>query len=432
MDEDTARQIQESLAKLLKQNEEMSEKITELQRENVEMKRQASSVAERVQKNKEKWVEASEQSVILMKELLTVKEELLADNVEEEYFENVELERLWMQFRNVGNDSHGEDVKPKIKIETLDEMVSGGQFNGTGKEERLDMTFGENGDCSVVSMRRFVERYKVVRELNMRARLTGWDSAEHRAGKLRLSLKGDAFDFVSLSSSMCEAWTMDDEKLIAKLKDKFINVQAIELNILNFEKCIQENKETLSEYQTRLQRLVKEAYDGDSQRELDRKVAWKFVSGVSDERVRRKMLENGWMKNRKESKSLEELLKLAEVTKRTEDAVRILGKETVTVNALSEEKNVASFNSNRTTPADRRERQKTNSSESTGSGSGSRKGSSSSSSDLPLDFLQCYYCNKSHRGGWLYCSKRKSENPNWRPTRSRFGSTSQKSRKDFR
>ena len=62
MDEDTARQIQESLAKLLKQNEEMSEKITELQRENVEMKRQASSVAVRIQKNKEKWVEASEQS----------------------------------------------------------------------------------------------------------------------------------------------------------------------------------------------------------------------------------------------------------------------------------------------------------------------------------------------------------------------------------
>ena len=73
----------------------------------------------------------------------------------------------------------------------------------------------------------------------MRSRLTGWDSAEYRAGKLKLCLRGDAFDYLSLSSSMCEAWTFDDEQMIARLKDK-----AIELNILNFERCTQDGKET--------------------------------------------------------------------------------------------------------------------------------------------------------------------------------------------
>ena len=230
---------------------------------------------------------------------------------------------------------------------------------------------------------------------------------------------------------MCEAWTFDDEQMIARLKDKFINVQAIELNILNFERCTQDGKETLSEYQIRLQRLVKEAYDGDSQRELDRKVAWKFVSGVSDERVRRRMLEEGWMKNRQEAKSLEELLKLAEVTKRTDDAVKVLGKETAVINAVNEV-SVAAINR---AAGEQRDRHKTNSSESMRSGgSSSSKNGFSSASDNPSDYLLCFYCNRKHRGGWRHCTRRKSENPNWKPPASRFASSdrSYRDRKDFR
>ena len=231
---------------------------------------------------------------------------------------------------------------------------------------------------------------------------------------------------------MCEAWTFDDEQMIARLKDKFINVQIIELNILNFERCTQDGKETLSEYQTRLQRLVKEAYDGDSQRELDRKVAWKFVSGDSDERVRRRMLEEGWMKNRQEAKSLEELLKLAEVTKRTDDAVKVLAKEMAVINALNEV-SVAAINR---AAGEQRDRHKKNSSESIRSGGrSSSKNGFSSASDNPLDYLLCFYCNRKHRGGgWRHCTRRKSENPNWKPPASRFASSdrSYRDRKDFR
>ena len=71
----------------------------------------------------------------------------------------------------------------------------------------------------------------------------------------------------------------------------------------------------------RLRRLVKEAYDGDNQPELDKRVPWKFVSGVQDKQITKKLMETGWMLDKRHAKPLEELLKLAEVTKQTDDAV---------------------------------------------------------------------------------------------------------------
>ena len=355
------------------------------------MKVEAQGAAARIKKNKEVWKSLCDGVTELLGDMSATKVKLLEDGVALEYFTNEVLETSWRELWKLGDkDSANRENTTQVKEEVL-QVTPGQPFNGIGGEEKMEITFGEGGDCSAVSMRRFLERYKVARDLNMRSRLTGWDSAEYRAGKLKLCLRGDAFDHLSLSSSMCEAWTFDDEQMIARLKDKFINVQAIELNILNFERCTQDGKETLSEYQTRLQRLVKEAYDRDSQRELDCKVAWKFVSGVSDERVRRRMLEEGWMKNRQEAKSLEELLKLAEVTKRTDDAVKALGKETAVINALNEV-SVAAINR---AAGDH----KTNSSESIRSGgSSSSKNGFSSASDNPLDYLLCFYCNRKHRG----------------------------------
>ncbi len=195
--------------------------------------------------------------------------------------------------------------------------------------------------------------------------------------------------------------------IIEKLKDRYLKIQAIEVNILNFEKSSQESKELLNEYLVRLQQLVKDAYEGDEQSKLDRKVAWKFVSGVSDEKVKRKLMEGGWMLNRREAKPLEELLKIAEITKQTEDAVKAMKTEG-TVASLTEE-NVGMINANRF---------KKSSSESNNSGN-SKSSVSSNSSGIALEFIMCWYCKKQHRGGWFYCDKRKKENPAWRPERDR-------------
>ena len=192
--------------------------------------------------------------------------------------------------------------------------------------------------------------------------------------------------------------------MLAKLQDKFINVQAVEMNILHFEQSFQEPKETLGEYMSRLRRAVSEAYNGDSQQELDRKDTWRFVSGMAEKRIRDKLLESGWMLNRQQAKPLDELEKIAEYTKRSEDASRAMSKNVGPGNISAfegEEGMISAFNRRGSNP-----RSKTPSLESKGSNSsqGSRQ---SSGSDLPSDNLQCYYCKQSHRGGWFYCAKRK-------------------------
>ncbi len=240
----------------------------------------------------------------------------------------------------------------------------------------------------------------------------------------------DAFDYVTFEDSMQRAWSRNDEMIIEKLKDRYLNIQAIEVNILNFEKSHQEGKELLNEYLARLQQLVKDAYEGDEQKELDRKIAWKFVSGVSDEKIRRKLMEEGWMKNRREAKPLEELLKMAEITKQTEDAVKALKPEG-TIATLAEQENATGMiNANRFKKA---------SSESNNSNSSKTSGSSNSYG-LALEFISCWYCKKQHRGGWFYCDKRKKEDPSWRPERrsqsvksfqSHSEKSSKRSNKDF-
>ena len=58
----------------------------------------------------------------------------------------------------------------------------------------------------------------------MAAKLRGWDSKLYRANKLKLALQGDAFDFVTFEDSMGKLWTKDDDAIITKLKDRYLNV----------------------------------------------------------------------------------------------------------------------------------------------------------------------------------------------------------------
>ena len=71
-------------------------------------------------------------------------------------------------------------LEPEAARETVkkepDELITPGvPFDSVGKEERIDEFFGRDGDYTALSMRRFVERFKVVKGLNMKARLRGWD-----------------------------------------------------------------------------------------------------------------------------------------------------------------------------------------------------------------------------------------------------------------
>ena len=408
--------MQKSLEKLMETNVEMAEKIKVLEKE----RDSAATIVVKTENDKKQWAEVNIEMHDLLEKMVLIRKELLEDRVEESFLREkaVKLEEYPELMEVLGCIPGGNTEFFKRETEKQEEELQAATpFDGTGKEETVEMSFGRDGDYSSLSLRRFVERYKVVKELNMRAQLRGWDSSSFRANKLKLCLLGEAFDYVSFASSIGEGWADDDDQMVEKLKEKFTNIHAIELNILQFEKSEQEPREAIGDYMSRLRRSVKEAYDGDTQRELDRKVAWKFVSGLRDESVRRKLLEEGWMKSRQEAKPLDDILKLAEVTRKTNDAAKALGRGN-SVGAVHEARydqfvgavGMGDGSSNRS---------KKFSSES-GSSSTSRGSSGSggySSSDMPLDLLECYYCKQKHRGGWLYCSQRKRENPSWKPFR---------------
>lgn len=412
-------QIQESLRLLLAQNKTLTDDVAGLKKENQEWRTKAENKATRIETKKQTFEETRQEVAELVEKMSDLKSELLQEDVQEDYFRREDLDNICQAVVAL---CHGEDsgeialnrAEASIKREPV-HGIPAEKFTGTAKDEKMDCYFGEDSVYSAVAMRRFAERYLTVRDMNIQLRIAGWDDPAYRAGKIILSLKGDAFDYVKFAKSTGESWTSSDDSLLEKLKDKFINVQAIEMNILHFEQSFQEPKESISEYMSRLKRAVREAYDGDSQKDLDRKVAWRFVSGVTEKRVRDKILECGWMLNRQEAKPLDELEKIAEYTKRNEETSRAMSRSTGhgSVSMFdAEEGNVAAFtrrNSKFVTS-----RSKTPSSESKYS-SGSGNSHSSGSSDLPLEFLQCYYCKQKHRGGWLYCSKRKKESPTWRP-----------------
>ena len=404
--EDIAR-LEKSLSDLLQLNTTLSTQVTALQKENSDMKRAAQSTLDRINENKEKWQQSEGEVVQLIQQLSTVKQQLEEDKVERAFFqENCDsFKAISLLYSNVFDS---DDRKPSEVRD--DSLIIQEPFTGTGREERMELQFGVDNDCSAVALRRFIERYRVVRQINMQGKIAGWDSPQFRASKLKLGLVNDPFDYVSFESSMFQSWTEDDQQLIEKLMDKYMNVQAVELNILTFENAAQETKEDLAEYLMRLRRLVKEAYDGENQPEMDKRVAWKFVSGIQDKRITKKLMETGWMLDRRCAKPLEELLKLAEVTKQTEDAVAILDKEKQggAINVFQQEESGSFAVFSRQGYDKRTNRSKFNSGDS----------SRSSGSQPTLEFLKCWYCQKEHRGGWFYCSKRKKEDPKWRPSRS--------------
>ena len=412
MSEEQMKAIQASLNILLTQSKEMSEKISKLEHKNQELESSVTVARARLESNKGKWIEANKEAEELFEKLTKLQEELKDDNVDEQFLQDtaVNVDRfeglsvLWKDLKG-----KTKDIRVKKEADELD--MTGTPFDLVGNEERCDEVFGRDGDYTALALRRFIERFRVVKELNMKARLRGWDSPSYRAGKLRLCLMGDAFDFVSFGSSICEEWVENEKTILEKLKEKFPNIQAIELNILQFERSAQESKESISDFMARLKRSVKDVYDGDEQRELDRKVAWKFVSGVSDDRVRRKLLEVGWMKTRQEAKPLEDLLKMAEITKKTDDAVKALDRtNTVSVAQENDQGTVAAWQKagarSKTSSTESRNSNTSKSSTSKSSSSSEGPGGSYSSLNKPSEFKECYYCKQKHRGGWFHCSQR--------------------------
>ena len=295
--EEQLKKMQENLDKLLTQNNALSRKVDELSAENQEMKRLSKDRADRVEENKEKWVKINEQAKEMVTEMNKIKKDLEEDGVKRDYLSGSCMfnDTTTMEMLSDIMTTSQVEVKTEVKIERDVDTDPQNPFENKGREEKMDIAFGNDGECTARALRRFIDKYKIVKELNVSAKLTGWDKPEYRANKIKMALQGDAFDYVSLENTMLKTWTSNDVEVLEKLKDRYMNIQAIEVNILEFEKSQQEPKEPLNEFLSRLQRLVKDAYDGDGEAELEKKVDWRFVNGVRNENIYSEKVDGRWL-----------------------------------------------------------------------------------------------------------------------------------------
>ena len=354
--------IQGNVQRLLRQNQEITQKFENLERENNARSR-SEYMSFRIDRNKEKINEINDEMMHDMQRMIVLQDKLRVDgekdlkNDVDWFYQTPTFDRLTYnnqvgskpgkaQKSYIGSlkeNSTQTKVQPAtlvsrpVKARTPLKSPAGsskdsssssssssssdsdnrksGLFNSKAKEEQIDMYFGKDDDYSSKTLRNFIERYKVVKEINIAGKIQGWDKPDYRADKLKMALQGDPYSYVSFESSMNQSWTRHDDKIISKLKDRYMSIQAVELSILQFEQRSQGSQESYHDFMDHLRLMASEAYDGDSQNELNRKVAWKFVSGIHNDEIRVKVMEAGWMQNRREAKPLQVLLKIAEATR---------------------------------------------------------------------------------------------------------------------
>ena len=285
----------------------------------------------------------------------------------------------------------------------------------SAKEKCLSLTFGE-ADCSPNNLRLFIEHFSIAKEQNIAKRVTGWGDGSFRANELRFQLRGDPALWLAQECAMLKDWTKDDDKIIAKLKERYMSTQSIELNIIAFEELSQNRDESLAQYMTRCQQKGFEAFGGMKEPlGTQQRIVWKFLYGIRDPDVRNAVIREKWMKSGTEAKGYDEVLKIAETAKMNKAATAATGpgdnRAVTKVAAFSRVK-------------ERRDKGGRHQSSDSSESDRSTGRSSSSNSTAPgsgVNF-KCHYCNStSHYGGWKACPKRAEENPRWTPSNTGKG-----------
>ena len=102
-EEQVLKLIQENMAGLQQKNQELENKIAELQLENRRMKVEAQGAATRIKKNKEVWKSLGDGVTELLGDMSATKVKLLEDGVALEYFTNEVLETSWRELWKLGD-----------------------------------------------------------------------------------------------------------------------------------------------------------------------------------------------------------------------------------------------------------------------------------------------------------------------------------------
>ena len=197
--------------------------------------------------------------------------------------------------------------------------------NVGGREQAITLTFGDI-DTKPTTLERFISHYKVVNEINTERQVKVWKKPSYRALTLRMALRGPPAEFIEQEANMQREWVKDDEGILGKLRDRYIKNTAVELHIIAFESASQKEGEPLAEYMTRLQKLIRDAYPEYPEWVRKSRTVWQFLNGARDKDVREELITKGWMKDGKDSKEYDEILKLAEGAVNKKKATRATGK----------------------------------------------------------------------------------------------------------
>lgn len=262
-----------------------------------------------------------------------------------------------------------------------------------GREKTLTKMFGV--DTSATALLEFLDHYTLCRDMNRAKKVPGWEDPRYRAKELRFQLQGEVAVYVRQEEAMHQVWVDDDEEIIKKLKDRWLNRDCIELDIIEFEEARQGEYETLAQFMQRLKGLGQRAFSEFDPVGMHQRIIWRFLDGVREKEIRAAIIRERWMKDRTTPKPYDEVLKIAENAK----LIRIAAGATGNSGSGSSKANaiqVGVVSSGR----DRGGRR--------GRGAGPRTQRS----------FDCYYCHQQHQGGWLSCEKRRREAPDWEPSRS--------------
>ena len=285
-----------------------------------------------------------------------------------------------------------------LEVTGQDSIRESGVLVPVAREKQLNKQFGV--DTSANALLEFLDHYTLCKDMNQQRKVPGWDNAEYRARELRFQLQGEAAVYVRQEETMRQSWVLNDEAIIEKLKDRWLNRDCIEMDILEFEEARQGEYETLAQYMQRLKGLGQRAFSEFDGNGMHQRIIWRFLDGVRDKEIRSAIIRERWMKDRKTPKSYDEVLRIATNAQMTKVAANATGSGSGGQHTAKAK--LAALNQN--TP------------NRSGSNRGRTKkpGGNVGRSEAPRAF-DCFYCHQRHAGGWRECAKRRKENPTWTP-----------------
>ena len=246
----------------------------------------------------------------------------------------------------------------------------------------------------------------MVNEINTERQVKVWKKPSYRALTLRIALRGPPAEFIEQEANMQREWVKDDEGILGKLQDRYIKNTAVELHIIAFESASKKEGEPLAEYMTGLQKLIGDAYPEYPEWVRKLRTVWQFLNGARDKDVTEELITKGWMKDGKDSKEYDEILKLAEGVINKKKVTKATGK----IGFENHVNAVVGKSRNTTSGYVRNKRTNTNAGHSNPIGAN----------------WNCFCCKTDeHLGGWRNCPQLGRPYPGWKQgTGLRFFSSS--------